>query len=113
MNNIEVLNKLYQNKISIKKAYKLLYKERKAKRSHFVKLRIYIPEEKRVTRFVNFLFLLPIPLFIIKFFLRRSQRYVSDSIKIPIKDIVDVFGIKGAVIDVLADDNTKVLIKTI
>lgn len=113
MNKVEILDKLYNNKLSINKAYKKLYLPKSPKKAHFVKLRIIIPDEKAVSAFVNILFLLPLPLFIVKFFLKRSDRYISDDIPIPIKDIVDLIGVKGAFIDVLANDKTKVLIKTI
>ncbi len=117
MTKYEVLNELSSNEIDPKKAYELLYpkiKKRKVRRARFVKLKIKIPESKGVSAFINTLFLLPIPISFLKFFLRkRLDKPIDDEIPMSIKDLIDMAMVKGTFIEVIAEDKTHILIKTI
>lgn len=117
MKKNEVLNKLSKKEISAKDAYEMLYpkiKEPKARKARFVKLRINIPDSKGATYFINVLFALPIPIGLVKLFLRRRMnQVVSDEVPISIGEIINLAAIKGTFVKVLAKDQTRVLIKTI
>lgn len=117
MTKYEVLNQLSSNEIDYHKAYELLYPKirvRKAKRARFVKLKISIPDNKGASAFINTLFLFPIPISFIMFFLKRKLNDpIDDDIPMSIKDFVEMGAVKGAVIEVLAKDETHILIKTI
>jgi len=113
----EVLNKLSKNELSSNDAYQMLYpkiKEAKARKARFIKFRINIPDSKGATYFINVLFALPIPIGLVKLFLRgRMDQPVSDQVPIAMKDLIDLAAIKGTFVKVIAKDNTRVLIKTI
>jgi uncharacterized membrane protein len=117
MTKHEVLNQLSSNEIDHHKAYELLYpniKQKKAKKARFVKLRIKIPDSKGVSAFVNTLFLFPIPISFIMFFLKNKlNEPIDDNIPMSIKDFVEMGAVKGAFIEVIAKDKTHILIKTI
>jgi hypothetical protein len=117
MTKYEVLNQLSSNEIDYHKAYELLYpkiKKRKARKARFVKLRIKIPDSKGASAFVNTLFLFPIPISFVLFFLRKKlDEPIDDNIPMSIRDFVEMGAVKGAFIEVLAKDNTHILIKTI
>lgn len=117
MTKNEVLNQLSKNEIDIKKAYNLLYpkiKEKKAKKAHFVKLSVNIPDSAAANTFIKILFLLPIPIWLVKLIVRRRlNQYVSDDIQISFGDLINLVSIKGTLVKVIANDNTKVLLKAI
>ncbi|BCR35515.1 hypothetical protein [Mariniplasma anaerobium] len=117
MTKYEVLNQLSSNEIDYQKAYEMLYpkiKKRKARKARFVKLKINIPDSKGASAFVNTLFLFPIPISFIMFFLRkRLNEHIDENIPMSIKDFVEMGAVKGAFIEVIAKDNTHILIKTI
>ena len=68
----ETLMKLQNNEISVKKAYKLLYKKKKIKRAKFVKMRIHLKDRPLVTMWLRLLFLLPWPIFIVRRLLKKQ-----------------------------------------
>ncbi len=117
MTKYEVLNKLSNNEIDYKTAYHLLYpkiKIKKARKARFIKLRIKIPDHKGASFFINLLFLIPIPIGIIKFFLKRKMdKPFNEHIPISTKELIEIASSKGTFIEVLASDHTKVMIKTI
>lgn len=117
MTRNEVLNQLSLNEINSKRAYETLYpkiKKRKARRSRFVKLRFKIPDSKGVSALLNTLFLFPIPISIVLFFLRKKlDQPIDDQIPMSIKDLIDMAAVKNTFIEVLAKDKTHILVKTI
>lgn len=117
MTKNEVLNKLSKNEIDYKEAYKMLYpniKQKKARKAHFVKLSVKVPDSNAANFFIRLLFILPIPIWLVKLIVgRRLNRYVSDDIPISFRDLITLAAVKGTYVKVIANDNTKVLIKTI
>jgi len=115
MNN-QTLLKLSTGQLSKSQAYKALYatpKVRMGRRAHFVKLRIVIPEEKGVTRFLTFLFLLPIPLFFAKIALRKMKNTESNEIPISKDELLRLISVKGIKLSVNTHTGEKIFIKTI
>lgn len=114
----ELLNQLSQGLISPKEAYTQLYQYRsnqkpsKPRKAHFIKFRIIIPDERGVTRFLAFLFLLPIPLFVAKLFLRK-MKFESTEMGISKADLMSMVSTRGILINVTAKDRTKIYIKTL
>ena len=118
MTKYEVLNQLNQKELKTKEAYSLLYdepKQRKPRQAGFIKCKIRIPENRGITVLLGFLFLLPIPLFIVKMVLRKKLRSVQISEKIPLSadEIIQLISYRGIKVDVSTSDHVKVLIKTI
>src|SRR5690606_8532834 len=77
MTKNKILNKVSQNKMSVEEAYGKLYKPKREKRiypkAHFVKLSIQVEEGKGVNLFLKILFLLPIPIWLVKFILNKNM----------------------------------------
>ena len=117
MTKDEVLTQTNQREIHPKKAYKMLYpkqKVRKPRRASFVKVNIRVPESKAVTIFLGIILLLPIPLFIIKWVLRkRSNEVISDQFQMTTSELIDLISIRGVRVDIKSKSNERVLIKTI
>jgi len=113
----EVLTQLNQKQISTKKAYQLLYpkiKMRKPRRASFVKLKIHVPDSRAVNIFLKILLLLPIPIFIIKWVIRkRTDKVISDQFQITTGELIHLISVKGVKIDVDTHTNERILIKTI
>jgi len=113
------LAKLQTNSISAEAAYKEIYtKKRKriplTKRAHFVKLRINIPEEKGVNKFLKVLFFIPTPIFIFRFFMMFiKEDKLGDDMPLNKREILDLITHKGINIDVNTHSGEKVTIKTI
>jgi len=112
----DILKQLTEGQLNPKQAYRLLYpnqRQLKCRKAHFVKLRIKIPEEKGVTRFLAFLFLLPFPLFLVRWglkFVKEDQMKESPLSK---KDILHLIGYKPIRLQVRADDGVIVNIHTL
>ncbi len=117
MKKYEVLTQLENGDVKLGDAYNMLYpkmKERKARKAHFVKVSVRIPEERGVNVLLKILLALPIPIVLIKMILkRRGQTQISDQIPVTMKEILDLISIKGAMVNVHASDRTRVSIKTI
>lgn len=117
MTKNEVLNQLNQKEISKRQAYKLLYgktKERKPRRASFVKLSIRVPDEKWLSVLLTILFILPIPIFVFKLFIKGNRRLeISDQVDISAEELIRLISIRGASVSVKTHDRFKVLIKTI
>lgn len=117
MTKSEVLVQLHQKKLSPQKAYRLLYAEpieRKPRRSHFVKLRIITPDSKGVNIFLALLFMLPIPIFLIRFVVKRSKQMTfKGQIDMTPAEMIELVSMRGVSLHVNAQDGTKVRIKTI
>jgi len=110
------LLKLSTGQLSKTQAYKELYstpKVSRRRRAHFVKIRIIIPDEKGVTRFLAFLFLLPMPLFFAKIALRHMKNTESNEIPMSKEDLLTMISIKGIKLDVKTHTGEKIYVKTI
>ncbi|PKL00873.1 MAG: hypothetical protein CVV56_03445 [Tenericutes bacterium HGW-Tenericutes-1] len=115
MNN-QTLLKLSTGELTKAQAYKALYSQPKIQRSrkaHFVKIRIVIPEERGVTRFLAFLFLFPIPLFFAKILLRKMNNTETMEIPISKEDLLRMISVKGIKLDVNIQSGEKIYIKTL
>ena len=113
MNEKEILIKISKNKININKAYEKLYPKPKLKRARFIRLKFKIPDSPGVTIFLKILFLLPVPIFLLKIIFRNNNNVINKDFPLTIKEAINLFAYKKAFIIVNAKDNTKVLIKTI
>ncbi|MDD4184176.1 MAG: hypothetical protein PHI01_02015 [Candidatus Izemoplasmatales bacterium] len=99
-----------------KEAYRSLYPKTiktRMRRAWFIKLRISVPDEKGVNRFLAILFFLPIPLFIAKWALRFvKQDQLKDSGFSP-EELRKLLSYRGIKVEVISAQNERVLIKTI
>lgn len=117
MTKDEVLTQTNLKQIHPRKAYQMLYpkqKVRKPRRASFVKVNIKVPESKAVTIFLGIILLLPIPIFMIKWILKkRSNEVVSEQFQMTTGELIELISIKGVRVDVRSKTNERVLIKTI
>lgn len=110
----EVLEKVKDNDISLKKAYKMIYQNQDAHlnltdRAHFIRLKIIIPDEAKVTKFLGYLTYIPFPLFIVRFVLLFMKSQLSD--QFTKEDIMEIIQSKGAEIEVKASSGEIIQIK--
>lgn len=116
MSDLEILNKLQTKEISPRRAYRYIYNSenylRFTNNAHFVKLKIIIPEEKGVTRFLGVLFFLPIPLVIFKIAI-PFIKFDDKDMPISKNDLIKMVNSKNIKIKVNAHSNEKIIIKTI
>ncbi|MDD3126701.1 MAG: hypothetical protein WC479_03895 [Candidatus Izemoplasmatales bacterium] len=114
----EPLNQLSQGLISPKEAYRQLFgdcpkqKVNKPKKAHFIKIRVVIPNETGVTRFLAFLLLMPVPIFLAKIILRKVQLDPTE-MGISKTDLMQMVSTRGILINVTAKDGVKIYIKTL
>jgi len=111
-----ILMQLKNNEINKKAAYKQLYPKAskpRLRRARFVKLRIFIPDSKGVTRFMAILFWLPFPIFLVRFALRFAKLENNESIPLTKGEIMKLISSKGIKIDVRTHSGEKIYIKTI
>ena len=111
-----ILMQLKNNEISKKEAYKQLYpltSKPRHRRAHFVKLRISIPDSKGVSRFLAVLFLLPCPIFLVRFALRFAKLEDNESIPFTKGEIMKLISSKGIKIDVRTHSGEIIHIRTI
>ncbi len=119
MKKYEVLDKLNQKEITVDEAYKLLYKKQyKVRRAHFIKLRFDIKDEKAANVLLKTLFFLPVPMLfvrlILKLVMKKSQGKMGlENIPLTHDQILDLVTHKGLLVDVQAQDDANILIKTI
>lgn len=73
MKKNKALVKLFRNKIDIDKAYNTLYPFVKQKKSRFVKIKIKVPESRGRNMLLKVLFLVPIPVGLLKLFMRNNN----------------------------------------
>jgi len=114
MNN-QTLLKLSSGQLSKKKAYRELYaksKNTRFRKAHFIKIRIIIPDEVGVSRFLAFLFLLPFPICFAKMILRRMKNTVSNEIPMSKEELMGLISVKGIKIDVNSNSGERIYIKT-
>ncbi len=123
MKKFEVLNELKEKKISVDKAYNLIYNHQDAKvklrRAHFIKLKFDIKDERFANGVLKVLFFLPIPMFVVRFALRlgmkKGKRKIKGLENVPLsqEQIVELVSCKGILVDIDAHDDAKIFIKTI
>jgi len=117
MTKYEVLTQLSNKEIKVKDAYNLLYskqKDRKLRKASFIKLKIIIPNERKVTVFLSILFLLPIPIFLVRMFMtRKLNTNISNEFPMTYKEALDLVQHKDIKIYVTTKTNEKIRIKTI
>lgn len=112
----ETLKLLSQNQISQRKAYKRLFSTKDriyfTNNAHFVKLKIKIPGEKGINRFLAILFFLPFPIFIVKLILPFIK---MDKMDIPITkaELMRIISSKNINLVVNTSTKEKIIIKTI
>jgi hypothetical protein len=114
--NLEILQQLKQGELKPKQAYHRLYPKpthRKLRKAHFVKLRIKIPEEKGVTRFLAFLFFLPIPLFLVRFALKFVKEDRMQESPFSKDDLIRLVGYKPISCRIRTNDGVMVNIHTL
>lgn len=112
----QILLKLTSGQLSKKQAYRSLYPKQKLskrKRAHFVKIRIKIPDEVGVSRFLALLFLFPVPLFFAKMILRRVKNTESYDMPFTVNEFAEMISVRGIKIDVQTKSGEKIFIKTI
>lgn len=113
----QLLVECSQNMRSPKATYRSLYesdKPRRRRRAHFIKIRIRIPDEPKVTNFLRFLFLLPTPILFARIILRFVKLdEQNQSIPLSKKEMIDLISVKGVSVEVFARDGVVVHIKTI
>lgn len=116
MNN-QVLVQCEAKKMSARQAYKELYPSTSLpipRRAHFIKLRIWLPENKGTSRFLAFLFLLPVPLFYVRLGLGFVKAKAGEeSLPIPKSEIMRLLHFRGIRVQVDTHDGTHIDIKTI
>lgn len=112
----DILKQLTEGDLKPKQAYRLLYptnRSLKPRKAHFVKLRIKLPEEKGVTRFLAFLFFLPFPIFLVKLGLKFVKEDKLEGSPITKKDIIRLIGYKPIRVNVRTADGVTVKIHTL
>ncbi len=110
------LQLLRNREISTKEAYDNLYSKvrfQKPRRAHFIKIRIIIPGEKGVTRFLRVLFLFPAPMFLVKLGLRLAKFDSNEDMPLSKSEILKLISYKGIIVNVKSHSGEKVIIKTI
>jgi hypothetical protein len=119
MEQNKILNQIEQQELSPKAAYALLYpkksgKVRKAKKAHFIKLRIRVPDSKGASALLAFLFFLPYPIGFVKFILRKVFKGKQiEQVDMSIEELLEMISYKGIKVDVRAQSGERVSIKTI
>ncbi|HOW38644.1 MAG TPA: hypothetical protein PLZ76_07020 [Bacillota bacterium] len=113
----EILLQISQGLMKPREAYRELYRVPRAPRkgrAHFLKLRIRIPGERGLSAFLAFLFLFPLPLFIVRLFLRKMKpESMGGDVPFTPAQMMELIRYRGINIEVKAKDGTRVLIKTL
>jgi len=110
------LLRLSQKEISIEEAYSEMFPKKKKKtkgRAHFVILRFKIHDSKGVSRFLNILFFLPMPLVFVKMFIRLGMKHANiEDMPLSKEEIMELLKYKVKV-EVNSSEKDHILIKTI
>jgi len=116
MNN-QVLLECYQKARSPRSTYNELYTPKKLpvrRRAHFIKLKIRIPDEPGVSRFLAIFFCLPTPIFMVRVLLSFVKlNETSEKLPIDKKELLELLRVRGVQVQVRSHDGVRVLIKTI
>jgi hypothetical protein len=119
MEQNKILNQIEQQELTPKEAYALLYpkksgKVRKAKKAHFVKLRIRVPDSKGASALLAVLFFFPFPISFVKFILKRTLKGKQiEQVDMSLEELLEMISYKGIKVDVRAQSGERVSIKTI
>lgn len=115
MEQIKTLNKVYKSEMDVLDAYQKIYKPKeikkhRLKKSYFISIKIKIKDHPFVTTLIRLFTLLPVPTFIVKFFLKRSRmdsnEYLSQA------ELLELVSVKNIYVEVIAED-VYIKIKTI
>ncbi len=113
----QVLVKCGAKELNAKQAYKTLYPKMQSSpqgRAHFIKLKIRVPESKGATRFLAFLFWLPLPLFYVRIGLNFvKSKDGEEPLPIPKSEIMRLLRFRGIRVQVDSHDGTHIDIKTL
>ena len=85
----------------------------KVKQAWFLILRIKIKDAPWISLFINSLFFLPLPLFIPKLLIQVIPNKVFNEIPFTKKDLKNLIGAKGILVDVKTKENDRFFIKSI
>lgn len=115
MEQIKTLNKVYKNEIDVLDAYQEIYKPKavskhRLKKSYFISIKIKIKDHPGVTTLIRLFTLLPVPTFIVKFFLKRSHMNPNDYLSQA--ELLELVSVKHIYVEVIAED-VYIKIKTI
>ena len=117
MTKYEVLTEVKQNQLKPHKAYQLLFhypKERKARKAHWVRVKISIPESKGVSLLLGVLLALPIHIGMIKWIVsKRANRPISDQFQFTPKELLEMIAIKGVKVNIQTKTNERIRISTV
>jgi hypothetical protein len=95
----EILVQISQGLMKPREAYRELYRTPRVARkgrAHFLKLRIRIPGEKGTNALLGFLFLFPLPLFVVRLFLRKLKpESMGGEITITPAEIMELIRYRG------------------
>jgi len=111
----QVLQNLQAKTISTKEAYQELYVSKKQtffRRAHFVRLKIQVPDDKTANRLMRFLFLLPVPLLLVKIALKFVKDKGDESLPLTKAQIYDLISYKGIKVEINSQSGEKIYIKT-
>lgn len=100
--NINTLEQLANKKISIRRAYRKIFKVQKVKKAFFYKARIKIKGEKIVSNLINMFLFLPAPTFIIRAIFKISTKHNTDNFDFKI--LQQFIGVKPFFVEICADD---------
>ncbi len=100
--NINTLELLANNKLSVRQAYRKIFKAQKVKKAFFYKARIKIKGEKVVSKLINMFLFIPAPAFIIRAIFKISANRKSD--KFDFKTLQKFVGVKPFFIEIIAED---------
>ncbi len=93
MNRATVLRKIENNELTAKAGYELMYplkKQKIGKRAYFFKLKIKVLNESRgVNNLLRVLFILPVPLALLRVALLFSKRFVKND-EVDLKKLADL-----------------------
>lgn len=117
MTKYEVLHQIESKKLSPKKAYEMIYKkpkERKPRRASFIKASIRIPDQKGVNLLLSVLLILPLPIFIIRWVMKKRQNIkISDDLEIGANELISLIAVKGVKILVTTKTRERISLRTI
>ncbi|MCF7933086.1 MAG: hypothetical protein K9K93_07945 [Acholeplasmataceae bacterium] len=118
MTQQDVLLQLENRALSPKEAYRVMYPKQKShqlRRAHFIKMKVRTNEGKGIDLFLSILFMLPLPMFIVRFAIRRMKSKVTvyDGVQLTPEDLANLVGYRGIKVNVDTHDGVKVRIRTL
>jgi hypothetical protein len=118
MTQQHMLSRVANKEISPRKAYREMYPKQKThrpRRAHFVKMAIRTNESRGVDILLSILFFLPVPMFIVRFAIRRMKQNmtITDGVDVSPEDLARLVGYRGIKVIVKTHDGVKVNIRTV